>query len=263
VKNVPGFVLRTLLWVLLGCPFLSWAQGEEQQPPEKRDSIFLISPLIGPIHNEIQVQGPPGTPAQAVTDTGTEYGLYLMVANPRVVINNTLFHTEVNNTLVWGNISTLNFYGPAEDSITWYLGASYLWHTIDGDVAEVTITEPLAKLGVLFRIPEWHLSINPYVGMGWQTVDSTVTTPHGTSEYTEHTTSILYGVTSYWRWRMFYANIKYYIDDNQDRDEQYNVLRVWGTAMLSDSIGILTRCEYAEQSGSTDTSALVGPVFIF
>ena len=158
-----------------------------------------------------------------------------------------------------GHVDKLPDYAKA----TWYLGASYLWHEIDGDVADVEITEPLAKAGLVFRAPAWHLSVNPYMGYGWQRVDTTVTTSMEILKQEEDTESFLYGISAYWRWRMLYANAKYYLEDNRDLDERYHVFRFWATAMITRSAGILGRFEYSETAGSTDTSALFGPVFVF
>ena len=79
--------------------------------PEDMTSVFLAAPLVGAVRNEVDVQGPPGAPAQTLADTAAEYGLFAMYANPRLVINDTLFNTDVNDAKVWGNISTLNVYG--------------------------------------------------------------------------------------------------------------------------------------------------------
>ena len=56
---------------------------------------------------------------------------------------------------------------------------------------------------------------------------------------------------------------KYYFEDNLDRNEQYDVFRFWATSMFSEHAGILGRFEYSEQVGSTDVSAMFGPVFYF
>lgn len=89
-----------------------------------------------------------------------------MYANPRVLLNNILFHTDVNDSSVCGNIASLSFYGDPTAQTTWHLGGSYLWHEIDGNAADITVSEPLAKAGLLFCVPIWHLSLNPYVGHG-------------------------------------------------------------------------------------------------
>ena len=94
-------------------------------------------------------------------------------------------------------------------------------------------------------------------------VETTVTTPMGDLETTDNTGSVIYGVMTQWRWRMLAAYAKYYIENNHDRNEKYHVARFWGTAMLWKHAGLLARFEYSEQVGSTDTSALFGPVFYF
>lgn len=255
--------MKKALWMMaFGLAILPAAHAEDA-PPKDMDSVFLAAPLAGAVRNEVDRPGPPGAPAQTLADTAAEYGLFLMYANPRLVVNDTVFNTDVNDTKVWGNIATLNVYGDPASKITWHLGASYLWHDLDGDVADILVTEPLAKAGLVFRVPGWHLSLNPYLGYGWQRVETTVSTPGGTVEDAENTESVIYGVMVQWRWRMLAAYAKYYLEDNRDRDEQYHVVRLWGTAMLSKHAGVLARFEYSEQVGSTDTSAMFGPVFYF
>ena len=231
--------------------------------PENMTSVWLVSPLAGAVRDEVDVHGPPGSPARTLTDTSAEYGLFLMYANPRLVVNDTIFNTDVNDSTVWGNIATLNVYGDPADIATWHLGASYMWHEIDSDAANIQVTEPIAKAGLVFRVPGWHLMLNPYLGYGWQRVETTVTTPMGDLETTDNTGSVIYGVMTQWRWRMLAAYAKFYIENNHDRNEKYHVARLWGTAMLWKHAGLLARFEYSEQVGSTDTSALFGPVFYF
>ncbi len=255
--------MKLPLW-MLAVGWIALPSVRAAEPlPENRTSVFLAAPLVGAVRNEVEMQGPPGTPARTLTDTAPEYGLFLMYANPRLVINNTIFNTDVNDSMVWGNISTLNVYGDPAARVTWHLGASYLWHDIDGDTVDIRITEPLAKAGLVFRVPAWHLSLNPYLGYGWQHVETTVATPGQTIEDTENTGSVIYGLLAQWRWRMLAAYAKVYLEDNRDRDEQYHVVRLWGTAMLSPHAGVVARLEYSEQVGSTDTSAMFGPVFYF
>ena len=252
----------TGLLAAIALPVVPSARAEEL-PPTEITSVFLASPLVGAVRDEVEMHGPPGSPSQTLTDTAAEYGLFLMYANPRLVVNNTLFNTDVNASTVWGNIATLNLYGNPADIITWHLGTSYLWHEIDTTDADILVTEPIAKAGLVCRVPGWHLSLNPYLGYGWQRVETTVTTPGGDMESTENTGSVIYGVMAQWRWRMLAAYAKYYLEDNRDRDERFNVVRLWGTAMLTKHSGVLARFEYSEQVGSTDTSALFGPVFYF
>lgn len=256
----PCFILAALAVAAL-VPLCAGQAAEFS--PEKKTSVWLVSPLLGAVRNEVDMHGPPGTPARTFTDSAAEYGLFAMYANPRLIVNDTLFNTDVNQTTVWGNITTLNVYGDPQAWATWHLGASYLWHDLDGRTADILVSEPIAKAGLMFRIPNWHLSLNPYLGYGWQSVETTVTTPAGSMEDTEHTGSVIYGLMASWRWRMLAAYAKYYLEDNPDRDEQYHVVRLWGTAMLWRHAGLLARFEYSEQVGSTDTSAMFGPVFYY
>ena len=48
--------------------------------------------------------GPPHgmAPGTTQTDTALEYGLFLLIAHPNLVINDFLFWTDVNNTDVFG-----------------------------------------------------------------------------------------------------------------------------------------------------------------
>lgn len=259
MKNA-ATLLPPVLALLLSCTLTG--RTEETRPPA-RDSVFFVSPLAGYLHNEIEQPGQPGRPSRTLRDDAPEYGLFMMAATPRLVANNTFFNTDVNDTKVWGNIATLNLYGDPEAAVTWHGGVSHLWHGIDGSPVDITVTEPLAKAGLLFRVKPLHLSINPYVGYGWLTVKTDVTLPGPDMEDTEHSESMIYGVSVYWQWRQFYANAKYYREDNHERDEENDVFRLWGTAMFTPRTGLLGRFEHAEQFSTTDTSILLGPVFVF
>jgi hypothetical protein len=248
---------RVVLLVLLAGSVLA----EGTNSPGRRSSALIISPLAGWAENEDLRSGQ--------TDTSPEYGLFAMYATPRFVVNNTVFFTDVNNSEVWGDIASVSLYGNPKARLTWYLGGSYIWHQIKPEDVNmtITITEPLGKVGFVWRIPSKHLSINPYIGYGLETVrtEGSVSTPGGTFKFKEKDRSDLavYGIMAYWHWRMFNVDAKYYLSQDLDHDTFNDTFRLWGSAMFSEHTGILTRFEYTEQNTTKDTSILFGPVFVF
>jgi hypothetical protein len=218
-------------------------------------SAWIISPLFGAAQNE--------TLSSGLSDISPEYGFFAMYASPRLVVNNTMFFTDVNQSDVWGNISSISLYGDPKSTLTWYLGGSYVWHHITADPVKITIHEPLGKIGLVWRFKPLHLSFTPYIGYAQEIVQTKVSTPVGTFKSRDRSDVVIYGISAYWHWRMFGADAKYYLSQDLDHDTFNHHFRIWGTAMFSQQIGLIARFEYEEQNTTKDTSLLVGPVFVF
>jgi len=248
--------IAAVLSLLALCAWSS-VRAEDANPVTHPASAWIVSPLFGAAQNEDLNNGQ--------TDISPEYGLFVMYASPRFIVNNTTFFTDVNQSEVWGNISSVSLYGDPKAKLTWYLGGSYVWHQIKADPVKITISEPLGKIGVVWRIPSKHLSFNPYIGYAPQTVSTRVSIPPpvGTIKSRDRSDIAVYGISAYWHWRMFGADAKYYLSQDLDHDTLNSTFRIWGSAMFSENTGILARFEYTEQNTSKDTSLLVGPVFVF
>ena len=220
---------------------------------------WIVSPLFGWAENDNSSSGH--------SDGSPEYGLFVMYASSRFILNNTVFFTDVNRSEVLGNIASVGFYGDPKAKLTWYLGGSYVWHRIAGDPVLITINEPLGKIGMVWRLPEQHLSITPYIGYALQTVDTevTVSMPGGNvrARSSDRSDIAVYGVSAYWHWRMLGADAKYYLSQDLDHDTFNHHFRVWGVAMFSKQMGLIARFEYEEQNSTRDTSLLLGPAFVF
>ncbi len=223
--------------------------------PTHKTSALIISPLVGVEKNEDL--------KTRKTDKSPEYGLFAMYASPRFVVNNTTFFTDVNQSDVKGNITSVSLYGDSKANLTWFLGGSYIWHQIGTRTVKVTIAEPLGKVGVVWRIRPIHLSITPYVGYGLETVRTEFPPAWGLRDDRNRSDIAVYGISTYWHWRMLGADAKYYLSNDLDHGTLNNTFRVWGTAMFSKQMGVLARFEYTEQNTTKDTSFLFGPVFVF
>lgn len=232
------------------------AQAEDANPVPHPTSAWIVSPLYGVAKNENLDNGQ--------TDSSPERGLFVMYASPRFIVNNTTFFTDVNRSDVWGNISSVSFYGDPKADLTWYLGGSYVWHQIKPEDVKmkITINEPLGKVGILWRVRPIHLSINPYIGYAQETTTTESPAFMGGNSR-DRSDLAVYGIMAYWHWRMFGVDAKYYLTQDLDHDTLNNTFRIWGSAMFSQHTGILARFEYTEQNTSKDTSLLVGPVFVF
>ncbi|NOU36455.1 MAG: hypothetical protein HOO88_06765 [Kiritimatiellaceae bacterium] len=229
--------------------------AEEASPATHPTSAWIVSPLFGVAANENLKNGQ--------TDMSPESGLFVMYASPRFVLNNTTFFTDVNQSEVWGNISSVSLYGDPKANLTWYLGGSYVWHQIQTRTVKVTISEPLGKVGVVWRIRPIHLSITPYVGYAPETVTTQFPPAWGLKADRDRSDIAVYGISAYWHWRMLGADAKYYLSNDLDHGTLNSTFRVWATAMFNKRVGVLGRFEYTEQNTSKDTSVMFGPVFVF
>lgn len=262
------FVLATA-WI--GGVGQALGQHDEMMPADKPGPVmFMVSPLYGLNRNELTVRGRGGA-STVLEDTDHEQALFAMLVTPRLVANNIIFRTRPEYgrqppgsrtpeyARVVGDIATVNLYGSPESTLTWNLGVGYVWHEIDSGSATTGVDMPIFKAGVVWRAPSLHMMVNPYVGYAREQVD--VETPAGRTESGSHV--MLYGVSWYWRWRMLQANVKYYIQDNRASNRAYDVLRGQFSAMFSRHTGILVRAERMEESSTTDTSLIAGPIFVF
>ncbi|MBN1673294.1 MAG: hypothetical protein JXR37_19770 [Kiritimatiellae bacterium] len=232
---------------VLGCAVPPGLRGEEEM-------CLLLSPLVGWDRNELTVPAGRGMTV-TMKDTAAEYGLFALFVHPRVAVNNMLFYTDPNDAEVTGDMLFVNVYGDPRRRVTWNAGVGYLWHAIETDALDITISVPMLKAGAVLRWRKPCVSLNPYLAYTWDSTE--------TDFGDENTESVLYGLTAAWRWRMLGVTLKYYLDDNQDRNEQYNVLRARAHAFLSETFGMVVRAEYMEHSVTTDTSFLIGPAVRF
>lgn len=217
--------------------------------------FFVVSPLAGWNRNELKIPPHGPMPGMTLTDTEPEYGLFTMYAHPRFVVNNFFFVSEGNGADITGDVAWLNVYGRPEATCTWNVGAGYAWLELDMDGNEIDIGVPMVKAGMVVRCSKIHISLNPYLAYAWESVE--------TAFGDEDSESILYGLTARWYWRMLHVTAKYYLQDDLDRNEQYNVVRVRASAFFSDHLGVLARLEYMEQETTDNTAFLLGPALVF
>jgi hypothetical protein len=232
-----------------------FAMAEEAPVEVAKGWRWIVSPMAGADRNELDVRR--GELRTLETDTGPEVGLFAMAVHPNWVINNFFFFADVNDCDVWGDLLFVNYYADAGAALTWNAGAGYLWHEIDTGHGKITVNVPMVKAGPVFRIKPLHLSLNPYLGFGWERVEA-----YGRGQDND---SLLYGLTLGWRWRMLEAGINYYYQDSQGLtpDENFNVLRARLIGMVTRRWGLGARVDYMEHSTSEDLSFLAGPVLIF
>ena len=220
-----------------------------------RASFFAVSPVAGWDRNELQVRGRDGT-TSTETDTAPEYGLFAVFIHPRFVVNNFLFWSKnINDTDIWGNLFFANYYHQPDVPVTWNVGAGYLYHKIKPEMTEIDVKVPMVKGGPLFRMKQWGITLNPYLGYAWEQVD----TPHGDQD----NDSYLYGISGWWRWRMIMVAAKYYYQDSQEIDENFNTFRARLNFGITKNVGGVIRFDYMEHQTTTDTSVLAGPTFMF
>lgn len=243
-------------WILLvGLAIVVSVPAEEAPVEVSKGWRFIFSPLAGVDRNKMEVRR--GESLSEMTDNGPEYGLFVMALHPNWVINDFLFFADVNDTDVWGNLFFANYYAHAKAALTWNAGAGYLYHEIKPARGKITVEVPMIKAGPVIRCKKLHLSLNPYLGYGWEQVDA--------FGQDEDNNSFLYGLTVGWRWRMLEAGVNYYYQDSQglEPDKDFSVLRARLIAMLARHWGLGARVDYMEHQTTKDLSFLAGPVLMF
>ena len=128
------------------------------------------------------------------------YGLFIMMAHPRIVINDYLFYTEPNDADVLGNLFYANLYGDPDAILTWNLGGGRMYHKIKPPQEYISVQVPMVKAGPIVRIKPWGITINHYLGYAWERIE--------TLRSSSNNDSYLYGLTVDWRWRMINLNVK-------------------------------------------------------
>ena len=159
------FLLAVFFWS--GNPLTGHAEPESLDSTPHNPPVFLVSPVEGWNRDEMPMPEPDGT-STILKDTGAEYGLFLLYANPRLAVNNMVFYTAENGAKVTGDIFFLNLYGDPDAILTWNLGGGYTWHSINVGGEDMAISVPMAKAGIMIRWPAAHLSFNPYVAPAWE-----------------------------------------------------------------------------------------------
>ena len=228
------------------------ARAAPNRPP---DDLFAIAPVAGFDRNEYSAFNPFTGRSEAHKDTAGEYGLQCSYTGPQVNLNNILFYTDPNDCKVWGDILAGSVSGDPQAQLTWCAGGSYTWHQIEMPDIALRIQEPLVRAGPLFRFPDWHVTLNPYVGYAHLAVHTT----YGSDAWD---TSV-YGILARWDWRMLHVMAQYYLQDNPAKDQVYQVFRTRLLAFVTRDFGFQARVEYLRQYTSKDLSLLCGPVLVF
>lgn len=248
-------ILLTAAALVAGLPMEARAQTGGSSAGDSSRPRFMLSPLIGYNHDKMERHGERGQVEKA-TEDALEYGLFGIVAHPRFDVTDFLFFTEAaDDTDVMGNFFHANLYGAPEDNVTWNVGGGHLYHKIEPGNQDIEVTVPMCKAGLVVRLRDLGISLNPYVGYAWERVE----TRHGDVD----NDSYMYGISIDWRWRMLGVNAKYYFQDSRDSGDNYHNFRVRATTGITQNIGAVVRFDYMEHSVTDDTSVLFGPVFMF
>ena len=243
-----------LAWAIATLAALPLRARAEEGVPASNRVMWVVSPLAGWEENKLAARGPGGR-SMTLVDTGPEYGVFLMMVHPNLVVNNFIFWADVNDADVFGNLLFANYFVNSEKLFTWNFGAGHLYHKIKPENENIRVEAPMVKTGPRFRIPAWHLSINPYIGYAWERVE----TEHGDLD----NDSILYGITAGFRWRMIESSVNYYYQDSQEQEDDDQVLRGRLNVFFNRTWGLATRVDYMQHQTSDDLSLLFGPVFVF
>jgi hypothetical protein len=243
-----------IIMVLAVLAISQWGQSADETRSHADESRIMISPLVGVDQNKMTVRGARGA-VMSETDSAAEYGLFLLLMHKNLVLTDFVFWTDVNDTDVFGNFAFANLYGDRTQWLTWNVGAGHLYHRIKPENEDITVNVPMLKAGPVFSAPQWGLTVNPYAGYAWERIETT--------RADVDNDSYLYGITVGWRWRMVGATVKYYYQDSQETDDDYQTVRARLHTSFNRNWGAVIRFDYMEHSTSDDTSVLLGPVYMF
>ena len=224
-------------------------------PAHPSGGMFMVCPAVGFDRNEYSAPDPLTGENVAHKATAGEYAIMTSYVDSRVAINNILFYTNPNDSKVWGDIFALSVNGDPKETVTWAAGGSYTWHEIEMPGMSLRINEPLVRVGPLFRVPSCNLALNPYVGCARLMLDTT----YGNDAWN---TSVA-GMIARWDWRMVHLFGQYYLQDNSELDQVYQVVRARQMVFVTKNWGIMAREEYMRQYTSKDTTVLLGLVYLF
>lgn len=238
-------------WLFTGSSGYAADASPEGSAPS---TLLTLSPLFGWDRNERIGRDARGQPV-TLRDTAPIYGLFGMAARSGFVLTGYIFYSEVNRSDVWGNLAYLNWSGDRRERFTWNVGAGHLYHKIESAHADIRVTVPMVKTGPMINIPEWNLSLNPYVGYAWERVE----TPRAEVK----NDSTLYGINIGWRWRMMGATLRYYYQDSREDRDNYHTLRVRANTMINRNWGVSLRMDYMEKFNNENTSIQFGPIYVF
>lgn len=245
-------VLVSGLLMMHLCSSLAAPPVTGQQPERWR---LMVSPVIGFNENTVVRRSSQGRGIEQ-SDTAAQYGLFLLASRGWLTLTDYLFWTDVNESEVGGNLFFANVYGRRDEPWGWNIGAGHLYHWIDTPAGEITVDAPMLKVGPVWRHPAAGISINPYAGYVWETVE--------TPRSREREGAMLYGLTLGWRKRGTSVSLKYYYQRSTGNDEaDYHTLRTHLNWQFSQSWGGVLRFDYMEHVTSDDISLMAGPVYRF
>jgi len=202
-----------------------------------RDYLFLLSPTVGTFNSTINLNGINAPTIGNIRDISGGFGLFGLFTTPHADFSNLFFRTDIDGSYgldlpkitgnpfapivpitesfdTVGNLFYVNTYLNKDDCVTPNIGFGYFYHRIKGQYTTVTVTEPIAKLGLRFNLKGLRLVWNPYISYAWDRTDVAIRNGAMAVDTKASNDSLIYGTNLRWRWRMIQSELRYSYKDS-------------------------------------------------
>ena len=251
-----------------------------------RDYLFLLSPTVGTFNSTINLNGINAPTIGNIRDISGGFGLFGLFTTPHADFSNLFFRTDIDGSYgldlpkitgnpfapivpitesfdTVGNLFYVNTYLNKDDCVTPNIGFGYFYHRIKGQYTTVTVTEPIAKLGLRFNLKGLRLVWNPYISYAWDRTDVAIRNGAMAVDTKASNDSLIYGTNLRWRWRMIQSELRYSYKDSLVGKKNAHAFGLQTSVFFNAWSGISANFNYRNGVVCRERSFMVGPVFAF
>jgi len=258
-KLSKSLLLLSMFYITLTLAYADDTVPSHYQLPQNMafhgERIIAINPMAGWNDNTFSMGVKGNMPPIKKEDGEPEYALLLLYVSQRFAINNITFYTPPYNGDIWGNVLNFSVYGKSDSALSWSAGGVWTWHKLSMPHSDITINAPFMKFGIIIRIPDVPVTINPYLGYGIEYIE------HATHEDEED--MMLYGISVNAMLYKLHINVKYLLYDGLDSSGTYQTFSSRIIMPLIKHTGWSVWAQYMEQEYTKDYSIMTGPIWLF
>jgi hypothetical protein len=292
MKNI--FILIGLFCIVVADSWGETVSASETEVSQARlfkekfskDYLFVLNPFVGTSYSDINVSNLNAPTDGSVKDISGEWGVFGLLTTPHFDFSNFFFSSEINGSYdldlpkltgnpqapkipipesfdVRGNVSYVNAYLDKNALVTPNIGAGYFYHRVRGDYTNVTVKEPMLKLGLRFNFKEINLILNPYLMYAWERTDVEINGYGKSLNVKTSNDSLIYGFSAKYRWRLIHSELRYSYQDSLVGKKGVNSLGTQVSVFLNSWAGLSAYFHYRDGIVCREKSFLFGPAFVF